>query len=59
MKSGGNVDSYDRYIDIHRTAHEDKIGQKASHGCIRMLNSDIIELFNICPINMHVLILDN
>jgi hypothetical protein len=56
---GGNVDSYDRYIYIHGTAHEDKIGQKASHGCIRMLNSDIIELFNICPINMHVLILDN
>ena len=56
---GGNVDSYQRYIYIHGTAHEDKIGEKASHGCIRMLNQDVIELFDICQEKMLVLILDN
>ena len=44
---GGDVDSYQRYIYIHGTAHEDKIGEKASHGCIRMLNQDVIELFSL------------
>ena len=56
---GGDVDSYQRYIYIHGTAHEDKIGEKASHGCIRMLNQDVIELFDICQEKMLVLILDN
>ena len=45
--------------DRHGTAHEDQIGKKASHGCIRMRNKDIIELFSMCPIDMHVIILDN
>tara|TARA_B100001564_G_scaffold347456_1_gene348225 strand:+ start:318 stop:902 length:585 start_codon:yes stop_codon:yes gene_type:complete len=56
---GGNVDSYLRYIYIHGTAHEDQIGREASHGCIRMLNKDIIELFDSCYEKMLVLILDN
>ena len=56
---GGDVDSYQRYIYIHGTAHEDKIGEKASHGCIRMLNQDVIELIDICQEKMLVLILDN
>ena len=56
---GGNVDSYLRYIYIHGTAHEDQIGREASHGCIRMLNQDIIELFDSCYEKMLVLILDN
>ena len=44
---GGNVDSFSRYIYIHGTPEEWRLGQKASHGCIRMSNSDVIELFNI------------
>lgn len=43
---GKGVDSYQRYIYIHGTHEEGLIGQKASHGCIRMFNSDVIELFN-------------
>ena len=43
---GKGVDSYKRYIYIHGTHEEGLIGQKASHGCIRMFNSDVIELFN-------------
>ena len=42
----GNVDSMRRYIYIHGTPHEDAIGTPASHGCIRMRNADVIELFD-------------
>ncbi|MDY6991646.1 MAG: L,D-transpeptidase [Pseudomonadota bacterium] len=42
---GHGVDSYQRYIYIHGTAEEGKIGQPASHGCIRMYNRDVIHLF--------------
>lgn len=42
---GRGIDSYRRYIYIHGTAEEYKIGQPASHGCVRMYNSDVIDLF--------------
>ena len=41
----GNVDSMRRYIYIHGTPYEAAIGTKASHGCIRMRNADVVELF--------------
>jgi lipoprotein-anchoring transpeptidase ErfK/SrfK len=41
----GGVDSMRRYIYIHGTPHEDALGTPASHGCIRMANADVIELF--------------
>ena len=59
INSGGDVDSYLRYIYIHGTAHEDQIGEKASHGCIRMKNIDIIDLYDISSEQMIVLILNN
>jgi lipoprotein-anchoring transpeptidase ErfK/SrfK len=40
-----NANAHDRYIYIHGTNHEDKIGTPASIGCIRMRNADLIELF--------------
>ena len=46
---GGNVDSFKRYIYIHGTHEEGLIGEKASHGCIRMFNNDVIELFSYIP----------
>ena len=42
---GSGVDSYDRYIYIHGTHEEGLIGEKASHGCIRMFNQDVIYLY--------------
>ena len=59
INKGGDVDSYNRYIYIHGTAHEDKIGTQASHGCIRMNNDDIIKLFDNVTENMLVLILES
>jgi len=45
LNRGAGIDSYSRYIYIHGTDEEGLIGQKASHGCIRMKNADVIELF--------------
>lgn len=42
-----NANTRDRFIYIHGTRHEDKIGRAASHGCIRMRNADVIELFDL------------
>ncbi|MFN2541329.1 MAG: L,D-transpeptidase family protein, partial [Chthoniobacterales bacterium] len=42
-----NANSRVRYIYIHGTKHEDRIGTLDSHGCIRMRNADIIELFDL------------
>ncbi len=43
---GKVVDSRARGIYIHGTNGEDKIGTPASHGCIRLLNDDVIALFD-------------
>jgi lipoprotein-anchoring transpeptidase ErfK/SrfK len=42
-----NANTRERFIYIHGTKHEDKIGRPASHGCIRMRNADVIELFDL------------
>ena len=42
-----NANTRDRFIYIHGTKNEDKIGQPDSHGCIRMRNDDVIELFDL------------
>jgi Uncharacterized protein conserved in bacteria len=47
LNKGKGVDSYNRYIYIHGTHEEGLIGQKASHGCIRMFNNDVIYLYDI------------
>ena len=59
VNKGGNVDTYSRYIYIHGTAHEELIGKEASHGCIRMRNDNVIELFEKVKKNTYVLILGN
>ena len=46
VNKNGFVDSYNRYIYIHGTNHEDKTGTVESHGCIRMLNDYIIVLYD-------------
>ncbi len=45
--NGPGVDSRSRYIYIHGTAEEGLIGKPASDGCIRMYNSEVIELFGL------------
>lgn len=43
----GNVDSMRRYIYIHGTPDTEPMGVARSHGCIRMRNDDVIELFDL------------
>ena len=45
VNAGGEVDTYDRYIYIHGTNHEDRLGTPCSAGCVEMNNVEIIELF--------------
>lgn len=47
----GHVDSMQRYIYIHGTPDTEPMGVPESHGCIRMRNSDVIELFDLIPVN--------
>ena len=50
---GVGCDTYNRYIYIHGTNHEARIGRPFSNGCIEMKNVDIIELFKqICEKNL-------
>jgi L,D-transpeptidase YbiS len=44
---GGTVDTLRRYIYIHGTPDTEPMGVPASHGCIRMRNRDMIDLFNL------------
>ncbi len=53
---GGYVDSYQRYIYIHGTNHEDSIGTPSSIGCIRMCNQDVVDLYRLVDIGSEVLI---
>jgi lipoprotein-anchoring transpeptidase ErfK/SrfK len=41
-----NANTHDRFIYIHGTNQEDRIGTAASHGCVRMRNADVIDLFD-------------
>ncbi len=51
-----NANSYARYIYIHGTNHEELIGQEASHGCVRMRNAEVAELFEMVEVDTPVVI---
>ena len=44
---GGSVDSRSRYVYLHGTNQEQLLGMPASHGCIRLANRQIAELFTL------------
>ncbi len=45
VNRGPGVDSLARYIYLHGTNHEDGVGEPGSHGCVRLRNDDIADLF--------------
>ena len=45
VNQGGEVDTYERYVYIHGTNHEDRLGTPQSAGCVLMNNLDIIALY--------------
>jgi hypothetical protein len=42
----GTVDTLRRYIYIHGCPDESLLGLPASHGCVRMRNTDIVDIFD-------------
>ncbi|MEN8169722.1 MAG: L,D-transpeptidase [Pseudomonadota bacterium] len=53
---GGEVDTMRRYIYIHGCPDSDPMGIPSSHGCVKMRNQDIIELFDRIKVGTSVLI---
>lgn len=56
---GGRVDSLRRKIYIHGTGDEATLSVPRSHGCIRMRNTDVIELFDRIDVNCSVDIVES
>lgn len=59
INKNGQFDSYSRGIMIHGTPEEGLIGQPVSHGCVRMKNKDVAELFELVQAGTKVIILNN
>lgn len=59
LNKGGDVDSFERYIYIHGTNEEWRLGSPASHGCIRMSNEDVILLFDKVAVHTLVVIVED
>jgi len=55
----GSVDTMQRLIYIHGCPDVEPVGVAKSHGCIRMHNPDIVELFDLVPIYTPVDICEN
>lgn len=51
-----NQNTRQRYIYIHGTNHEAEIGTPGSHGCVRMRNGDVAELYERVVVGTEVLI---
>ena len=52
----GNVDTMQRFIYIHGCPDGDPMGKRSSHGCIKMRNDDIVQLFDLVDIGTKVFI---
>ncbi len=55
----GNVDTLRRYIYIHGTPDEEQLGTPASHGCVRMSCTDVVELFAMVDTGTRVHIVED
>jgi hypothetical protein len=55
---GGDVDTYSRYVYIHGTNHDARIGEPLSAGCVVMGNLDIVELYEEVRVGDQVWIVD-
>ena len=54
-----NSHAYSRYIYIHGTAEERRLGTPASYGCIRMSGRDVIDLYNHVGVGADVFVISN
>ena len=51
-----NHNALRRFIYIHGTTEEDRLGKPASYGCVRMSMSDVVSLFNEVDVGAKVVI---
>ena len=56
--AGPGCDTYARYVYIHGTPEERRLGTPGSHGCIRMGNADVIALFDRVDVGTRVEIVE-
>ena len=56
---GGQVDTMRRYVYIHGTPDDTPLVVPGSHGCVRMRNTEMVELFDRVPVGTPVLIREN
>ncbi len=56
MNRGGAVDTLRRYIYLHGCPDGLPMGVPASHGCVRMTNADVIDLFDRVAVGTRVCI---
>lgn len=54
FNQGQGCDSHSRYIYIHGTPDTEPMGIARSHGCIRMRNHDLLELFDLVEVGTPV-----
>ena len=52
----GNVDTMRRYVYIHGAPDDVEMGVPGSHGCIRMRNLEVTELFDLVPVGTPVVL---
>jgi len=52
------VDTMRRYIYIHGAPDEDQMGVPSSHGCIKMANKELLELFELVEVGTPVTIME-
>jgi len=55
----GKVDTMGRYIYIHGCPDSDPLGVPGSHGCVKMRNRDVVELFDLVEPGTDVTIVEN
>jgi len=58
LNRGGLVDTQRRYVYIHGAPDSHPMGVPSSHGCIKMRNTDIIELFDRVAVGATVNIIE-
>lgn len=52
----GEVDTMRRFIYIHGAPDDDPMGVPGSHGCVKMRNADVIELFDLVPVGTSLMV---
>lgn len=50
----GAVDTFRRYIYLHGTPDSEPMGVPLSHGCVRLRNADLLELYPRVPLHCAV-----